>query len=138
VPLYSSGAVSAAVREADAQRRVAEHDYESALRRVHRDTQDAFLRVHGLSARITAAGNAVRSTEKSMQAMERGFSLGAQTTIDVLDARQNAFRARREHSDARYQYLLQWTRLRILAGDFSESEVQILSSLLNQASHSIH
>jgi outer membrane protein len=72
------------------------------------------------------------SSEKSLQAVERGYRLGVQTLVDVLNAREDVFRARNEFAKARYVLLREWSRLNLLAGTPADAQVSDMSALLNQ------
>lgn len=64
--------------------------------------------------------------ESSLEAKTEGFIAGINTNIDVLDASRDLYRAKRDLSSARYDYLLNMLRLKQAAGTLSDRDaVQI-------------
>ena len=55
--------------------------------------------------------------------MLKGFTLGAVTSADVLDAQHNVFRTRRDLDQARYGYVLNRTRLLKASGMVTPHEL---------------
>ena len=62
--------------------------------------------------------------------MEAGFQVGTRTSVDVLDAQRELFRARRDLAEARYSYILDMLRLKRAAGTLSEADVRQVSGWL--------
>ena len=76
---------------------------------------------------MQALEQAVRSSLTAAEAIEAGFQVGTRTSVDVLDAQRDLFRARRDLSEARYRYVLDVLRLKRAAGVLSEEDLQIVS-----------
>ena len=127
VPLYSGGSVVSRTRES-------RHRYQQALdvlererRSAQRETRDAYLGVDSGISRVQALEQAVRSSETAAEAVEAGFQVGTRTSVDVLDAQRELFRARRDLSEARYGYVLDVLRLKRAAGTLSEDDLRLIS-----------
>ena len=127
VPLYSGGSVVSRTRES-------RHRYQRALdvlererRSAQRETRDAYLGVDSGISRVQALEQAVRSSETAAEAVEAGFQVGTRTSVDVLDAQRDLFRARRDLSEARYGYVLDVLRLKRAAGTLSEEDLRLIS-----------
>lgn len=127
LPLYSGGAVLSRTRES-------RHRYQRTLdvlererRRAQRETRDAYLGVGSGISRVHALEQAVRSSETAAEAIEAGFQVGIRTSVDVLDAQRDLFRARRDLSEARYSYILDVLRLKRAAGILSEDDLRLIS-----------
>ncbi len=105
IPLYAGGSNRAAVREATSQRRIAE----SELRQMQLDAGErvrtAYLQVQAAETLIEAARKLVESTVLSSDAMQRGFELGAVTSVDVLNALRDQYRAERDLQKTRYEHI---------------------------------
>ena len=99
-------------------------------RRAQRETRDAYLGVDSGISRVQALEQAVRSSETAAEAIEAGFQVGTRTSVDVLDAQRDLFRARRDLSEARYGYLLDVLRLKRAAGTLSEEDLRVVSAWL--------
>ena len=127
LPLYSGGSILSRTRES-------RHRYQRSLdllererRRAQRETRDAYLGVDSGISRVQALEQAVRSSLAAAEAIEAGFQVGTRTSVDVLDAQRELFRARRDLSEARYRYVLDVLRLKRAAGVLSEEDLQIVS-----------
>ena len=127
LPLYSGGSILSRTRES-------RHRYQRTLdvlererRRAQRETRDAWLGIDSGISRVQALEQAVRSSETAAEAVEAGFQVGTRTSVDVLDAQRELFRARRDLSEARYGYVLDVLRLKRAAGTLSEEDLRQIS-----------
>ena len=127
LPLYSGGSILSRTRES-------RHRYQRTLdvlererRRTQRETRGAYLGVYSGISRVRALEQAVRSSQAAAEASEAGFQVGTRTSVDVLDAQRELFRARRDLAEARYGYLLDMLRLKRAAGILSEDDLRQIS-----------
>lgn len=94
VPLYESGAVYAAVRQAreiNNQRRL---EAAQARRVVIEGVRNAWEALRSTRARIVSDNEAVRANEIALEGVRQEAEVGARTTLDVLDAEQERLNAR--------------------------------------------
>ena len=126
-PLYRGGSILSRTRES-------RHRYQRTLdvlererRRAQRETRGAYLGVESGISRVRALEQAVRSSQAAAEAIEAGFQVGTRTSVDVLDAQRDLFRARRDLSEARYGYVLDVLRLKRAAGTLSEDDLQLIA-----------
>ena len=129
--LYSGGSVLSRTRES-------RHLYQRSLqvlererRRAQRETRGAYLGVDSGISRVHALEQAVRSSATAAEAIEAGFQVGTRTSVDVLDAQRDLFRARRDLSEARYGYILNVLRLKRAAGTLSQDDLRLISIWLS-------
>ena len=130
VPLYTGGSVLSRTREARHLYQKALDDLERARRQAQRETRDAYLIINSEISRVTALEQAVRSSETAADAIEAGFQLGTRTSVDVLDAKRDLFRARHDVARAKYSYILHSLRLKHAAGTLSEEDLGLVSNWL--------
>ena len=123
VPLYTGGLTGAQVREARHLYRQALDQVEQTRRAVQRQARNAYLGVLADISRIQALAQSVTSTETTLRATEAGFQVGTRTTVDVVNAQVDMFRARRDYKAARYDYILNTLTLKLAAGTLSEDDV---------------
>ncbi len=126
-PLYSGGSVVSRTRESRHRHQSALEVLERERRRTQRETRGAYLGVNSGISRVHALEQAVRSSETAAEAIEAGFQVGTRTSVDVLDAQRELFRARRDLSEARYGYVLDVLRLKRAAGTLAEEDLQAVS-----------
>lgn len=132
VPLFASGATRSRVRQAAYEHEAAKSVLERAARSTERSTRDAYLGVVSDISRVQALRQALASTETALQATEAGFEVGTRTTVDVLNARSAAFRARNDLARSRYDYLLNTLRLRAAIGALSEADIRRMNDLMQR------
>ena len=130
LPLYSGGSILSRTRESRHLYQRTLDELERERRRAQRETRDAYLGVGSGISRVQALGQAVRSSETAAEAVEAGFQVGTRTSVDVLDAQRELFRARRDLSEARYGYILDVLRLKRAAGTLSEDDLRLVSAWL--------
>lgn len=130
VPLFAGGAVVSKVAEARGGLDKADADLEAARRSVASDAQRAFAGVLNGMAQVDALNVAVQSGTNAVKGNEAGFRVGVRTNVDVLNAQQQLFAARRDLSKARYDVLLQGIKLKAAAGVLAETDLMALNTLL--------
>ncbi|MCH8930968.1 MAG: TolC family outer membrane protein [Proteobacteria bacterium] len=130
IPIFSGGNTSSIVRQSVYRHRAARERVERVARETERSTRDAYDAVISQIARVRALRRAVQSNEKALQASEAGFEVGTRTTVDVLNARQELFRARTDYARTRYNYIVNVLRLKQAAGSLSDRDISEVNSWL--------
>lgn len=105
IPLYAGGSNRAAVSEAHSLQRIEDYELQQVQREVIERVRSAYLQVQSSEARTAAAQKFVESTVLSATAMQRGFELETVTSVDVLNALRDQFRAERDLQRARYEHI---------------------------------
>lgn len=103
IPLYAGGSNRAGVSEAASQHRIAESQLRQIQLEASEKVRSAYLQVQSAETLIQAAQKLVESTTLSSTAMQRGFELGAVTSVDVLNALRDQFRSERDLQQVRYE-----------------------------------
>ena len=127
LPLYSGGSILSRTRESRHRYRRTLDVLERERRRAQRETRDAYLGVESGISRVRALEQAVRSNRAAAEAVEAGFQVGTRTSVDVLDAQRELFRALRDLAEARYGYVLDVLRLKRAAGALSEDDLRLIA-----------
>jgi outer membrane protein len=130
VPLYQGGAIDSRVREAISNLEKARQDLEAAKRTAALETRQAFLGVTSGIAQVKALQSAVVSSQSQLDSTRLGQEVGVRTGVDVLNAQQQLFSARRDLAQARYNYILNRLRLSAATGSLSEEEIARVSQWL--------
>ena len=128
--LLDGGSVLSRTRESRHRHRQALDELERERRRTQRETRDAYLGVNSSISQVSALEQAVRSNEAAANAVEAGFQVGTRTSVDVLDAQRELFRARRDLARERYTYVRNVLRLKRAAGTLSEDDLREVSGWL--------
>ncbi|RKZ34214.1 MAG: type I secretion protein TolC, partial [Gammaproteobacteria bacterium] len=130
VPIYQGGLIMSQTRQARHLHRQAVDELERERRSAQRQTRNAFLGVRSGISRVKALIQAEVSTQSALDAIEAGFEVGTRTSVDVLGAQRELFRARRDLAAARYAYILDILRLKQAAGTLSETDMEQISGWL--------
>jgi len=130
VPLYQGGAVSSKVREAVAKQQKAQEEVEAARRKVELDTKQAYLEITSGIAQAHANEQTLRSAQSQLTSTTKSFKLGIRTNVDVLNAQQQVFNAKRELLQTHYTYLLGLLKLKYSSGLLSEDDLEEINLFL--------
>ena len=130
IPLVRGGLVSALTKESKYRYTAAEYASEKQRRSTIRSTRSAYLGVISSAKRIVALKQSVIAGESALEAKQEGFQAGISTNKDVLDAQRNLYRAKRDYSDSRYSYLVNFLLLKEAAGILSEEDLARINDWL--------
>jgi outer membrane protein len=132
IPLYAGGAVGSHVRQKTAIRNSAKLQLDAAHRDAMLLAEDAYLSITNGLQQIDALSQALLSSEKTLASTERGFELGLRTGVDVLDAQQHYFSAKRDLAQARYDYLFNRLQLKAAVGNLGGKDVEAINALMTE------
>lgn len=130
IPIYQGGFTVSRTRETRHLYQQSIDEVERVRRATHRQTRDAYLGVKSGISRVGALEQAVKSTESARAAIEAGFQVGTRTSVDVLDAERDVFRAKRDLAGARYTYIIDTLTLKQAAGTLSEDDIRLVNAWL--------
>ncbi|MCC5855999.1 MAG: outer membrane channel protein TolC [Idiomarina sp.] len=123
IPLYSGGSTIASTEQARNNYVAASQSLEENRRSVERAVRSAYFDVVASISTIRALEQAVISAESALNATQAGFEVGTRTIVDVLDSTRNLFNARRNLSEARYNYISRTLALRQASGTITERDL---------------
>lgn len=130
VPLFEGFATQSRVREALANRDRARHDLETTQRNTTLQTRQQYLNVTNGIALIKALQQALISSQIQLESTMLGQEVGVRIEVDVLNAQQQMYAARRDLIKAYYDYLMARLRLKAEAGELDEDTLQEINGLL--------
>jgi len=133
LPVYQGGAITSKEREASANRQKAQDDVETARRQADLQARQAFLNVSSSVAQVKAYEQALVSSQSQLDSTNLGYEVGVRTSVDVLNAQQQLFSAKRDLLQARYTYLLSVLQLKAAAGVLQEKDLSETSRQLQGA-----
>lgn len=132
IPIYSGGLVSSQTREAHENYNIAMYSLERARRSAQRSTREAYLGVISGISRVKALKQAVVSSETALEATEAGFEVGTRTAVDVVASQRTTSEARRNYSQAKYDYLIDTLSLKQAAGTLSTEDLELINAWLTK------
>ena len=131
IPLFQGGSTQSKWREAEANRDRANAELESTRRNVDLQTRQAYSGVVNGMSQVMALEQALKSSEKLLEASKLGQEVGVRTNLDVLNAQQQLYSTRKDLAQAKYNYLISRLKLKAATGSLAEDELVVV----NQALH---
>lgn len=130
IPIYQGGLVSSRVREAVANKQKALDDLEQARRQADLDARQAYLNLSSSVAQVQAYEQALVSSQSQLESTNLGYEVGIRTSVDVLNAQQQFYSAKRDLLQARYSYLLSILKLKSAVGLLTEADLVSINQQL--------
>ncbi len=130
LPLYGGGTTSSKVRETSSLHQSTLKALERQTRSAERKTNNAFNEIQTAVSRTSAMTKSVEAQKMVVEAKEEGFKSGLYISLAVLDAVQDLYKYRKEYSQARNNYLLNFVRLNHSVGTLGEEHLRVVNSLL--------
>ncbi|MBB1518960.1 TolC family outer membrane protein [Pseudomonas sp. SR9] len=96
VPLYAGGGVNAASRKSQFALSSAQAQLDDEARQLSEDIERNYLGVVSGYAKSKALQTAVNSSQRALESAEKGYQAGVRSTVDILNAQQTLFLARRD------------------------------------------
>ncbi|MCZ6829130.1 MAG: TolC family protein, partial [Gammaproteobacteria bacterium] len=81
-------------------------------------------------SRVAARGQSITSSQSALDATTAGYEVGTRNVVDVLDAQNILFSAKRDYANARYDYITNVLLLKQQAGLLSPEDVYRLDGNL--------
>ncbi|CAG9426727.1 outer membrane channel protein TolC [Providencia alcalifaciens] len=132
LPLYSGGAVSSQVEQAQYGFQSASEQLESVYRNVIQLVRSSYNNVTSSISSINAYKQVVVSAQSSLDAMEAGYQVGTRTIVDVLTATTALYQAKQNLSNARYDYMINQLNIEFARGTLNEDDIARLNASLGK------
>lgn len=132
IPLYTGGAVSSQVEQAQYGFQGASEQLESVYRNVVQLVRSSFNNVSSSISSINAYKQVVTSAQSSLDAMEAGYQVGTRTIVDVLTATTALYQAKQNLSNARYDYMINQLNIEFARGTLNEDDIARLNASLGK------
>ncbi|GIX29039.1 MAG: outer membrane protein [Burkholderiales bacterium] len=130
VPLFQGFATQSQVRQALSNQDKALQDLDNVRRTIAQNVRQAYLNVTNGLARVKALEQALVSSQSQLDSTITGQEVGVRTFVDVLDAQQQLYSARRDHFQALYDYILSSLELRRAAGVLTDEDIEAVNRYL--------
>ncbi|MGZ4955537.1 MAG: TolC family outer membrane protein [Methylobacter sp.] len=130
VPLFEGGMVNSKTRQAVFEYEAAKENLNASRLTVERQVNYAYRGLMTSISRVESLSSAIISAQKALEANEVGFDAGTRTMVDVLITQKNLFRAKRDFSRARYDYLIYSIKLKQASSDLTQNDLEQINRLL--------
>jgi outer membrane protein len=130
LPILTGGRVNALVAQARAQSQSSAENLIAQERATTQQTRDGYRGVQASISRVKALRQALVSTQKSAEATEAGFRAGTRTSVEVLQALRDTYRARSDYAGAKYDYIINSLNLKAASGTLTEEDIFSINRFL--------
>ena len=131
IPIFIGGNTYFNSKKASYLEEQARYDVLQKKREVIRDARKAFLNLKSSISKVNASKKALESNELSVEYNQAGFEVGTRSTTDVLFALKDLYKAKKNFSKSKYEYLLSKLRLKQSIGTLSIDDIKVVNSWLN-------
>lgn len=129
IPLYQGGGVSASSEKARATLESARSNYDAQLQQLNEDVELNYLGVVAGFDKVKALVTAVHSSQVALKSAEKGYQAGVRSTVDILDAQQRLFSAKRDLLDTKLAMLQSYVNLHTRTGQMTRSQLEKVQGL---------
>ena len=131
LPLFTGGRISAERRRSYQQYIQAKEKSIFIQRNTIQEARSHYLHVITNIARVKARQQNIISAKSGLNATEAGYKLGTRNIVDVINAQQKWFQAKRDLANARFDYILSSLALKQIAGRLNPNDINQLSRYLD-------
>lgn len=126
IPIFNGGLTTAQSSQAAARYEQAQSELDATLQKVGEDVVTQYSGVVNGVSKVQALRRAVASNEKALVSNKMGYKGGVRTSVDILNAEQQLYQAKRDLAQATYTYLLSWVQLKADVGLLGEEDIAAL------------
>lgn len=129
VPLYAGGGVNASSRKSQYALSSAQAQLDDETRQLSEDIERNYLGVVSGYAKCKALQTAVHSNQRALESAEKGYQAGVRSTVDILNAQQTLFMARRDLLNSKLLMLQSLVTLHARSGLMHRGVLQQVEAL---------
>ena len=133
LPVWNGGALSSRARQTVHEYQVASHVTKEQSREIASTTRQSYRSILTKISQVKALKQAVISSDSALEATQAAFAVGTRTIVDVLNAQSDLLNAKRNYSNARYDYIIESLKLKQAAGTLGETDVHALNNWLHNS-----
>jgi len=127
IPIYSGGAMNAAANQAFAKHEMAKATLEAKTNQVLIELRKHYSQTISSMSKIAALEKSVESAKLLVEATRQSIKGGVRINLNLLEAQQQLYTARRDLVQAQYNYLLSFLKLRAASGTLTGEDLNSLA-----------
>lgn len=127
IPIFSGGAVSSRVSQAEQNYIAAAEALENTYRTTIATFNNNYNNVKANVSSVKAYEQLTKSAGSALDATKAGYDVGTRTISDVLDATQSLYSALQNLSAARYNYIISRLNLLYSTGSLSAADIEAIN-----------
>jgi protease secretion system outer membrane protein len=124
--LYSGGETSSRLIESQERKNQALEEYDATRKEIEYNVMKEYFGINTYVSQIKSYEMALKSSETAIEAAKVGFSVGARTQYEVLQAIEQYYNVKNSLFDSKYKYILSSLRLKMLIGELDERDFENL------------
>ncbi|MFH7765558.1 TolC family outer membrane protein [Acinetobacter sp. BSP-28] len=128
--VYTGGRTQKSIQKAAVNVKKSESQLDAVIRKANTDVKKSYMQVETDQAKLQARKAAMDSSEVVSQASKAQYQEGLKTMVDVLLAQRNAFSAKQDYLNAKYDYLINVLRLKASVGKLTEKDLEEMNAWL--------
>lgn len=132
-PLYAGGGIKSARDQAGYRLVETRSLRDAAVQEVGANIKKLLRQINSDVRRVQAFETAIESSNAAVKAITRGYENGRRTAAEVLAAQRELFRNKKDHTKARYDYILNTLRLKRLTGTLQENDLVLLNTWIENS-----
>jgi len=132
VPIYTHGAIRAAVDQADANFRRAQAQTQATINKINSDTLAAYGNLAVIQSRISATDQLYQATLLSLRAQQAGFRAGISSRAEIAKTIAELFSVARQRIGIRRDQIAAWAKVQAAIGGFDTELLESLHNILSR------
>ncbi|MES2607039.1 MAG: TolC family outer membrane protein [Pseudomonadota bacterium] len=132
LPLYAGGLNRARTRQAYYTRDASEEALLKSQRDNTQGTRNAYRSVETDVKAVAARAQAIVSAQSALEATQVGAEVGTRNIVDIVLSQRLLFQTQRDHSNAKFNYIIDTLELKQAAGVLSPEDVIELNQWLQE------
>lgn len=138
MPIYTGGRVTSKVSAARGNLKAANESLRNARNQAALDARVQVRSVERGLSLVDALREAVKSNDAFLEAAEEGYKVGLKNLLEVLTARTNKFKARRDLKEALHNVILARLKLEVAAGSLNEEKLMKYDAILTDPVNAVN
>ena len=130
--IYTGGRTQKSIKQASVNVKKSDAELDAAIRKASTDVKQAYMQVETDQSKLQARKAAMDSSATVSKASQAQYSEGLKSMVDVLLAQRNAFSAKQDYLNAKYDYLVHVLRLKAAVGKLTETDLDEMNVWLAQ------
>ncbi|CAM4178137.1 TolC family outer membrane protein [Acinetobacter pragensis] len=128
--VYNGGRTQKSIQQAAVNVKKSEALVDAAVRKAATDVKKSYLQVETDQAKLQARKAAMDSSAIVSKASQAQYQEGLKTMVDVLLAQRNAFSAKQDYLNAKYDYLMHVLQLKASIGRLTDRDLEEMNAWL--------
>jgi outer membrane protein len=128
--VYTGGRTQKSIQKAALNVKKSESQLDAMIRKANTDVKKSYMQVETDQVKLQARKAAMDSSEVVSRASQAQYREGLKTMVDVLLAQRNAFSAKQDYLNAKYDYLINVLRLKASVGKLTEKDLEEMNAWL--------